>query len=297
MAAPTLTILAGPIGSGKTTVFSVAKAGFLQHAPRYFQERDDLALADGEPVANLQATLQAGQSVIVETRLDDPAMLLEMSKAAKLGAGVDLVVVDVEDPMALLPRCNGHPLREAVLERTLAFRHHLAAAVDLAKRIVLIDNSTGLPVVRSLSALDTTRGEPGWFKSRVLATKLEREASRGALQRFRGPGRISPIVQRADVLGGATHGQIVAATRHHVLQKVGDALHVVHDLAFFPSGSPLALATSAAKLITYERDRSPSAEDATLRRESYGPRIEDVPSRPAWLDRHQSLGRDLLPEK
>lgn len=279
-----MTVVAGPRGAGKTTVLSAmdGEAGF---PTRRIVEQ----LLDEEAASEaLLAAIANRESFVVETALDSPTVLSAMARAAERGIAVELVIVDVDSPELLRARRDGGDVSddEASQQR---YRHHLPAAVDLARRVLLIDNSATLAIPRELSSADLSPSRnvagPRWIAEKVIAPKLQRMASRVALRQLGqsvGAGQIKPFIQAATPWGKPSRGVIVGVTQHHALQRVGQALHLVHDLGLLPMGAP-TLIQGAIAAIAYEakahrgeertrqaeaeRNRGPQGEHAERERE------------------------------
>jgi predicted ABC-type ATPase len=257
---PLLTVVAGPQGAGKSTVIRTLRSEAWFPALHAI-EHEMQAQVFSEI---LQAALLTKQPLVIETRLDSPTVLHAMDFALERGFSVELVLVDVDDVEMLLARLDTSctQLREALAR----YRHHVPGAVDLAKRVLLIDNSAAQPLVSELRAPGGTPAQlsgPRWFSDKVITPQLLRAASRQALRHAAVKGPLQPIVQAARASSGPTAGLLVEVTKHHALQQVGQALHLIHDLAMLPLGGPVLVAGVVA-LLAYqaEASRSPDRDRA-----------------------------------
>lgn len=263
---PIITVVAGPRSAGKTLVMRELR----QEAE--FPARLVVEHEEEKPGAALQALAEAitmRRSAVIETRLQSPEVLHLMQKAADRGVDVDLLVVNVDDAEILRERLKREGLDDAELLAEMdRFHHHLPAAVDQAKRVLLIDNSAGVPIAVQLAAaaqLEATTGrEPGWIVNRVIRPKVERELSREVLRTAidrtsDAAPQLKPLLQIVKTYGTSSYrGQIIERTDHHALQRIGQVLHAVHDLAMLPHGGGIGLAKNLVANISYQLEKAPT---------------------------------------
>lgn len=262
--APKFSVVAGPPGAGKSTVLDALRqeSGFPLRAVIEHADAPDVA------IAALKQAIALRESVVVETTMQGPEMAALMQLAAERGFDVELVIVGIETPEILAERAKRRTIEaramEVMFETTL---HHLPAAVDQAKRIIVIDNTVGpTSVALQLAAaaqLEANDKAPSWVVNRILQPKAQRELSKALLRRassrVAADNGSSPLLQHAKAYAGGTHtGVIVESTSHHVLQQISDSLHLVHDVAMMSPAGGLGLAKDAVVSISYQLGKSPS---------------------------------------
>lgn len=258
---PIFTVVAGPAGAGKSTILDalVGEAG-LPVRRVVAHDLDPSALAEA-----LNNHLSSAESFILETRLDTPQLASAVARAVERGWPLELIVVDVEHPKLLRPRARDGVIGEEELSQQ-RYRHHLPAAIDLARRVLLIDNSAVTPIQHVLTEADLRNDRsfqgPRWIADKVITPKLLRIASTQAMRQasaVAATGPLKPFLQVASVIGRPSRGLVLARSEHHALQGVGNALHVVHDLALLPLAGP-ALVQGAMAVIRYESSREREEE-------------------------------------
>ena len=161
MLRPSLTVIAGPNGSGKTSVTSVLQD--LGHALPNYLNADDLAATLAEPdAARLAQTrvreerdrsIEARQSVTYETVLSHESHLQAMRRAVDLGFYVRLIFVTTDDPVINIARIaqrvakGGHsvPDDRVIARYTRTMTHSLPDAVRIADEAMIWDNSFAAP--------------------------------------------------------------------------------------------------------------------------------------------------------
>lgn len=251
---PVFAVVAGLPGVGKTTVLDQLKGemDFPRHLvvdlPTEQQSTEDLIVG----------AVALRQSVAVESTFETPTVLRWMSMAQDRGFALELVLIGVEDDMLASLRSRDRQRTRRQLEDA---QRRMSVAVDMAKRVLIIDNSTAQPSVAAridAGQVKTFDTRPAWVAKRVLAPRAARQASlvaiRGAYDAIAARAPVQPLLQMAAASAGAWSGVVVARTEYHVLQQVGEALHVIHDLGMLgmvPGGS-LALAAESVIMIAYE---------------------------------------------
>lgn len=255
---PVMTVIAGLPGAGKTTILDqlLGEADFPQHLVV-----DDPAAPEALDDA-LTGALAANQSVAVETCCDDAAVIEWMRKAAERRYDVELVIVGTEDDPLLQERHARRRTRRELLEAA----RRMSSAVDAARRVMVIDNSSGQPFVAARIEAGEVKvfdNRPAWVARRILLPRLERAASmkamRATYQGVTGHQMTHPMLQVAR--GGAAYtGKILAMTDHHVLQQIGQALHVIHDLGLLGTGG-VGLALNVVATLAHDMgDRRAAAQ-------------------------------------
>lgn len=175
-AAPLLAVIAGLAGVGKSTVLH-----HLQQQPGLPRQ----VLADAPDLAAFNdamlGVLALRASVVIESRFDAPDLLRWMHLADERGYDIELVWIGVEDDALAGLRTRARRTRHQVDQALM----RMAAAVDIAKRVLIIDNSTAQPIMAARIEADTVQQldtRPGWVARRVLAPKLARHASLAAIK-------------------------------------------------------------------------------------------------------------------
>lgn len=147
---------------------------------------------------------------------------------------------------------------------------------------MMIDNSSGTPFVAATIDSGTVKildKRPAWLLKRILAPRLARQASmraiRTAYDAIAGHAAVTPILQMAGAATASYTGKVVALSDHHMLQQVGEALHVIHDMALLEihllNGSGAALVLNAIVTLAYgEAERAALAQPAVLQH-GHGP--------------------------
>ena len=260
MLAPLLAVFAGLPGAGKTTVIEQLK-GETDFPPHLVTDLSDERDKTDDAV---QSAIALNHSLAVESRFDSPLVLEWMNRAAERGYCVELVIIGVDDDDLLLER--KHARRRSKRELEAAVRR-MSAGVDIARRVMMIDNSSGLPFVAATidkGAVQILDQRPAWLARRILAPRLARQASMCAIRKaydtIARSAAVRPILQMAGAAADSYTGKVVARSQYHVLQQVGEALHVIHDVGLL-DGSGAALVIDAVVTLAYgEAERSASAQ-------------------------------------
>jgi predicted ABC-type ATPase len=253
--APVLTIIAGPMGSGKSTV--------LLQLPEEIEMPNRLVIdnnkAPQEVIEAIEQAIASQHSLTVETALFQPEILALMEQATDEGFDVELIIIGIDHIDIAKDRLKQRDIDDLVLatmhEKTW---HYLPAAMDRAKRVLIIDNNTGAPSIAMQIAAGVTiqqSAEHPSFLNRLLQSKIERNVSRQFIQKtfnaLTSPTQLTPVLQTAKVIVPANFtGPILEKTDHHVLQQVSQALHLIHDIALMPYGG-ITLIKGAVATITY----------------------------------------------
>ena len=247
---PVLAVIGGLHGAGKTTLLEqlLGEEGFpAQLVPDVVDEMDEFD-------ATMMRAIALKQSIAVETSFEHAGVVQWMIKAAERGFTVELILVGVEHDALLFDRYG----RRQDKRRLSEAMQRMSAAVDNAKHVAVIDNSTGTPFVAAtinageVKVLDS---RPTWVAQRVLAPRLARIASlkaiRSIYQTLASNAAVGPVLQVGGSAGASLFtGRVVATSNYHVLQQVGEALHVIHDVGLLATGGA-ALALNAAATIMY----------------------------------------------
>ncbi|MDM5181914.1 hypothetical protein PO883_32590 [Massilia sp. DJPM01] len=244
-----MAVIAGLHGAGKTTLLEqlLGEDGFpVQLVVDSLDGMDALDAAMTRAIA-------LNQSIAVETSLDHAGVVQWMIRAAERGFAVELVVVGVDDDQLLLDR---HARRQDKRRLIDAVRR-MSSAVDNARRVVAIDNSTGTPFVAATIEAGEVKildARPTWVAQRILAPRLARIASfkavRTMYQVIAGNASIGPILQVGGAGAAVSVGRVVAVSEFHLLQQIGEALHVIHDVSLLATGGA-GLALNAVATIMY----------------------------------------------
>lgn len=248
---PVFAVIAGLPGVGKSTLLDQLRdetgfpAHLVQDTPAQRQHAS-LAVCDA---------LALRHSVAVESRCDSPTVLHWMQQAGERGFCVELVWIGVEGEVLAARRSRARCLAKTQVEAT---QRRLAIAADLAQRVLCIDNSTATARMAArvehgrISVLDI---RPGWIVRRMLIPRLARLASLRSIRRAYDAivthSPVQPLWQLATASGTYT-GAVVAATEFHLLQQVGTALHVVHDLGMLAAIPGGLLAAPAVLTVAYD---------------------------------------------
>lgn len=255
---PVMAVIAGLHGAGKTTLLEqlLGEEGFP--AQLVVDSLDGMDALD----AAMTRAIALNQSIAVETSLDHAGVVQWMIKAAERGFTVELVVVGVDDDQLLLDR---HARRQDKRRLIDAVRR-MSSAVDNARRVVAIDNSTGTPFVAATIEAGEVKildARPTWVAQRILAPRLARIASfkavRTMYQAIASNASIGPILQVGGAGAAVSVGRVVAVSEFHVLQQIGEALHVIHDVSLLATGGA-GLALNAVATIMYNLPERAGAE-------------------------------------
>lgn len=253
--AAVLTIIAGPMGSGKSTVLLQLREE-IEMPNRLVIDNDK---APQEVLKAIEQAITSQHSLTVETALLQPQLLALMEQAADEGLDVELIIIGLDHVDIAKDRLKQRDIDESILatmhEKTW---HHLPAAMDRAKRVLIIDNNTGAPSIAMQIAAGVTlqqSAERPSFLNRLLQTKLERDVSKQIIQKtfnaLTSPTQLTPVLQTAKVIVPVNFtGTILEKTDHHVLQQVSQTLHLIHDIALMPYGG-ITLLKGAVATITY----------------------------------------------
>lgn len=256
--APVMAVIAGLPGSGKTTLLEqmMGEDGFpaqlVVDLPESTESLDQV----------MNRSLALRQSVAVETCCDHAAIVEWMVKAAERGFSVELIIVGIESDQLLLERHGRQVDKRKMLE---AIRR-MSSAVDHANRVVAIDNSTGTPFVAASiesSNVNVLDARPTWVSQRIIAPRLVRIASFKAIrtmyQAMASNATIGPVLQVGGAGAAMFTGRIVAASDYHVLQQIGEALHVIHDVSLLTTGG-MSLALNTVATVLYSLPERPGLE-------------------------------------
>lgn len=255
---PVMVVIAGLHGAGKTTLLEqlLGEEGFP--AQLVSNIADEMEAFD----AAMIRAVALKRPIAVETSFDDAGVVQWMIKAAEHGFTVELILVGVENDELLVDRYGRRQEKRKLIEAM----QRMSSAVDNARHVVVIDNSTGTPFVAAainageVKVLDS---RPTWVEQHILAPRLVRIASLKAIrsmhQALASNATIAPVLQVGGAGAGVFTGKIVAASNHHVLQQIGDALHVIHDVGLLATGGG-GLALNAVATIMYSATERPGAE-------------------------------------
>ncbi|NHZ99033.1 hypothetical protein [Massilia sp. CCM 8734] len=253
-----MAVIAGLHGAGKTTLLEQLLVEGDFPAQVVVDGLDGMEALD----ASMTRSIALNQSIAVETSLDHAGVVQWMIKAAERGFAVELVVVGVDNDQLLLDR---HARRQDKRKLIDAVRR-MSSAVDNARRVVAIDNSTGTPFVAATIEAGEVKildARPTWVAQRILAPRLARIASfkavRTMYQAIAANASISPILQVSGAGAAISVGKVVAVSEFHVLQQIGEALHIIHDVSLLATGGA-GLALNAVATIMYSLPEHAGAE-------------------------------------
>lgn len=112
----------------------------------------------------------------------------------------------------------------------------LACALDHADHAQVFDNSGRTPIVVASKKegkldLHNPSQHPDWVKDKLVDPYLERMESREELKEaFEKTASGNSVLKDADASNGKHYsGEIVAVTKHHVVQKNDENTFVLHD--------------------------------------------------------------------
>lgn len=274
---PQMIVVAGPNGSGKSTLLS----GLMHDDsfPANYINADDIARTEFQHIADAGQrnkvaadlaekrridAIQSGQPFAFETVLSTPGKLALISEAQAKGYAVELVFVTTESPEINIARVQqraalgGHSVDgDKVRERYERAMNLMPSAVEMSNTADVFDNSAlGIGPLQVAQKRDKglemlNQGvAPTWATERLERPIAAREASRNNLTAA--AAELGLNVKPADIRHGKTHiGKIVDTTEHHVLQKVGANVAVLHDRAVMPA---VALERGKSMSIAYQYD-------------------------------------------
>lgn len=172
---PTLHVVAGPNGCGKSTLTRMS--GFSQvdvidpDAIRRGEAFGNATRAAREALRQRQAALGAGRTHLIETTLAGSGMLRHLKAARRKDYRIDLHYVSVRTPEQALDRIRnrvalgGHDVPEADVRRRFVRSHYnLPAAIALADGIFLYDNTDPDRPFREIAIL---RGSSLWIANEL----------------------------------------------------------------------------------------------------------------------------------
>ena len=138
-APPVMAVIAGLHGAGKTTLLQqlLNEEGF----PALFvmDASDRMDALD----AAMTRAIALNQSIAIETSFDHAGVVQWMIKAEECGFCVELIVIGLDDDQLLLDRHARLQDKRKLMEAV----RRMSSAVDNARRVVVINNSTGTPFV------------------------------------------------------------------------------------------------------------------------------------------------------
>lgn len=267
-AAPTLHILAGPEGAGKTTFYeqTILSGNRMPESqrPLYISpdrvqsqllgEQGTRAYGAGNQIANQQAreALASGRSLVAETTFAHPRDLRLVEEAKAAGYRVVLHHLQTSSPELSVARVQGRVaeggrdapadqvradyaraptlISQAALKADLTFVHDSSALNKEPKHLLTLNQGKVVAQAREL---------PQWAKQaydvQLQAAQANRQGQQSAAERS-----FQAAVQQADRLhsgaqvGIAGHkpdqanGKVVAQTAHHVLQETAPGRYVAH---------------------------------------------------------------------
>jgi predicted ABC-type ATPase len=199
MAPPTLYVVAGPNGSGKTTFALLDPA--LQRVAFINADIEAQRLSPGSPakaalaagratLANIANEISRGNDFALETTLSGLSALETMRRAIDAGYQVDFTYVCLSSPELNISRvakrvlAGGHHVADKDVERR--YRRSLAnlpAALVLAECSRVLDNSTGAAPalifeMREQDIVFLRRELPDWFKEAFQMDRAVEDATR-----------------------------------------------------------------------------------------------------------------------
>ena len=187
---PTLFVVAGPNGCGKSTLTRTTWFGGVEVIDPDAIARDMAAGSPGqagrEAVRLRRAAVGAGRSLVVETTLSGHGVLRLMAAARRTGYRIELHYVAVESPEQALVRIRnrvalgGHHVPEADVRRRFARSlANLPAAIERSDEAYLYDNTDRNQPHREVAILKggtwwTAARLPGWARAAVAPMALPR---------------------------------------------------------------------------------------------------------------------------
>ena len=180
---PTLFVVAGPNGCGKSTLTRTTWFGGVEVIDPDAIARDMATGSPGqagrEAVRQRRAAVGAGRPLVVETTLAGHGALRLMAAARRTGYRIELHYVSVESPEQALTRIRnrvalgGHDVPEADVRRRFARSlAHLPAAIERSDEARLYDNTDPDQPHREVAILRggtwwTAERLPGWAAAAV----------------------------------------------------------------------------------------------------------------------------------
>lgn len=265
---PVFTVVAGLPGAGKSTILDQ-----LRDDPDFPQHQVEDAPGQSEACdAAVVRAVALNQSVVIETGCEHGGVVDWMELAAERHFDVELIIVGVEDDELLAARHQRRLERRKLLDAV----RRMSSAVDVARRVALIDNSAGMPFVAAtidggnVTVLDN---RAAWVARRIFAPRIARQASlktvRSSYEALSGDALVHPVLHTAGKGAAVYTGKIVAMGNHHALQQVGEALHVIHDLSLVSFGAS-GLALNAVATLGYGFASIEAAERSMEREHARG---------------------------
>lgn len=180
---PTLFVVAGPNGCGKSTLTRTTWFGGVEVIDPDAIARDMAPASPGraarEAVQRRRAAVGAGRPLVVETTLAGHGVLRLMAAARRAGYRIELHYVSVDSPDRALIRIRtrvaqgGHDVPESDARRRFARSlANLPAAIERSDRVCLYDNDDPGRPHREVAMLRggtwwTAERLPGWAAAAV----------------------------------------------------------------------------------------------------------------------------------
>jgi predicted ABC-type ATPase len=247
---PVFTIVAGLPGVGKTLVLDALKRDHAFPECLVVDTANDVTVSTE---AILDAVVRK-VSLVIETSFNTPAPLDWLNLAEQHGYQLELIVIGVEQEI-LRTRRGGQARRSRAAMRLALAR--LVVATDLVRRTLIIDNSTSQPSVAGRIEAGKTIGidtRLNWVVKKVVGPRVARHRSltaiREAYDAIAAHSTIQPMLQMAVATKGLNTGSVVATSECHLLLRIGEALHVVHDLGLLGLTPGAAVALAAQSTVT-----------------------------------------------
>ena len=243
-------MVAGPNGSGKTTVIQALRAARDIKLPGLYVNADDVRRErrlDARTAQKLAQSLRweaivHGRSLMYETVMSHPSKIAELQSAARAGYEITVIFIATDDPEVNVERVSlrvadgGHDVPKDRIRARHARSIALApSAIGFATHAYVYDNSgwgtrstQQLQAVRVGAALRATVERPAPWVRAVVETVNARAAE---LERLYRSANVQPLVV-PNFFNSVCNGVVVEVGSHYVLQadRAGSTF-MIHDKA------------------------------------------------------------------
>lgn len=232
---PVITLITGQAGAGKSTIAAFL-ADEVDHSVVHITSQK---LSENE-IKIIDSMLIRGHSFILDVDTLNIDILNLLSKATALGFQLDTILIYCDDVRITLERSRKQSkyLNE-LNERNQNNLLFLPVALDRSKRMLIIDNSTGLPKIEFKNSTELALGQnlnQNSFLQRLSIRHFEHQSSKkmmhAVFERLRGSAKFRASLTAAKNLKASVYsGLVIERSEDHILQQVSDVLYVLHDVA------------------------------------------------------------------